>query len=79
MPRRESEQQPEGHREEPSGGFEDPAQRPASERPGPGSADRPDRDERQGRWPQSSLFVGVIVLLFGGLVVLGILGFLASR
>lgn len=71
MERRESEQQPEGRREEPAGGYEDPAQRPASENPSPA------RDG--GRRSQSTLFVGVLVLLFGGLVILGVLGYLASR
>jgi hypothetical protein len=77
--RRSGEQDREGYRVEPAGGYEDPAQRPASESRGTGPTDDQARGQRRGRWPQASLMVAVLVLLFGGLAILAVLGFLASR
>lgn len=63
------------HHEE-HGGYEDPAQRPTPPE-GPTAFDHP--GERRGRWPRSTPLVAVVVVLIGGLAVLAIVGFLATR
>ncbi|WP_026877194.1 hypothetical protein [Jiangella gansuensis] len=81
MPRDDDhDKQPGGQRQESAGGYEDPAQRPASEAPGRQQAGEQDLDEQhRGRWPARTLFVAVVAVLLTGLLILGVLGFLAMN
>ncbi|MBB5790097.1 hypothetical protein [Jiangella mangrovi] len=68
-----------GRSDHQGGGYEDPAQQPRDR----ASDDRPSAfeqpEERQGRWPGSTVLLAVIVVLFLGLLLLGLIGWLASR
>lgn len=64
------------HHEPQGGGYEDPAQRPAS-KDGPTGFDNP--DEPGGRSSRGTLFVAVIAVLMCGLLVLAVAGVLATR
>jgi hypothetical protein len=68
-----------GRSDHQGGGYEDPAQRPRDQAPDDRTSAFDQTEGRQGRWAGSTVLLAVIVVLFAGLLLLGLIGWLASR